>query len=270
MASESSTDRKKFQEFRSKRSHKSTSFFGSKADAARWVRDALRAQILEGVFEVGESKYLLPSEIQLIEQYGVSRNAVREALNLLKAEGLVQRIPGSGTFVLGKKLYQNLQQLEGLAESLDVDAKSMHNKVLAWGEIEASNFVASKLQITTGTKVLFIERLRVVNSIPLSLETSYLRVEVAPVLTQKDIYSQDVFFLVEQYLGSSLGWANITIEAVDADYATARLLEVEEKTSLLLIHRITHLKDGTPFDLESLRYRGDRFCLGASLLRSKV
>lgn len=269
MISESFTDKKKFQEFRSQRSHRTTSF-GSKADAARWVRDALRAQILEGVFEEGELKSLLPSETQLIAQYGVSRNAVREALNLLRIEGLIRRIPGSGTFVLGKKLSQSLHQLKGLAESLDGHVESVQNKVLAWGEVEASSFTAAKLQIPTGTKVLFIERLRIVNSIPLSLETSYLRSEVAPVLTQKDVFSQDVFSLVEQYLGSALGWANITIEAVDADQSTAQLLEVEEKSPLLLVHRITHLKDGTPFDLESLRYRGDRFCLSTSLLRSQM
>lgn len=241
--------------------------FGSRADAARWVRDALRAQIVEGVFGAEGGTGQLPSEAELGRQYEVSRNAVREALDLLRTEGLVTRTPGVGTFVVGAKLHQRLDYLEGLAESVGGQMVEVHNRVLAWGEVRAPLFVARKLRVVESDKVLFVERLRHAGGMPLSLDTSYLRVEVAPALLRERLASEDVFCLVEAYLGSSLGWADLTMEAVAADSGTASLLEVKSGAPLLLVQRLTHLEDGTPFDLESIRYRGDRFTLGAALSR---
>jgi len=50
------------------------------------VVDRLREQILSGVLPVGDG---LPSEGQLAEDFGVSRNVVREAMRTLNGEGLV-------------------------------------------------------------------------------------------------------------------------------------------------------------------------------------
>ena len=63
------------------------------------IVDELRASILDGGFEAGER---LPSENELARRYGTSRPAVRRALALLKAEGLVDTEQGRGVFVRPK------------------------------------------------------------------------------------------------------------------------------------------------------------------------
>ena len=45
----------------------------------------------------------LPSEPMLAERHGVSRVTVRRALDKLAGEGLIERRPGSGTFVAGRR-----------------------------------------------------------------------------------------------------------------------------------------------------------------------
>ncbi|QNE18877.1 GntR family transcriptional regulator [Kribbella qitaiheensis] len=65
----------------------------SKADQ---LAATLREQILSGQLSPAA---LLPSERQMIEHYGVSRITVRAAIAALRAEGLVQTIPGKGAFV---------------------------------------------------------------------------------------------------------------------------------------------------------------------------
>jgi GntR family transcriptional regulator len=60
----------------------------------------------------------------------------------------------------------------------------------------------------------------------------------------------------------------VTTEAVSADEATATLLRTRPGSPLLLLHRLTYLDDDTPFDLEAIRYRGDRFCLVTTVPRS--
>ena len=77
-----------------------------------------------------------------------------------------------------------------------------------------------------------------------------------------------MFSLIEDRLGLTLGWAEVTTEAVSADATTAVLLGIRPGSPLLLLHRLTYLDDETPFDLESIRYRGDRICLINTLPRS--
>ena len=244
-------------------------YAGTREDAARWSRDVLRGQILDGVFGgLAAPRPALPPESVLAEQMGVSRNAIREALDLLRAEGLITRVQGAGTFVTGAKLRMHLDRLEGLAESLAGHHLPVDNKVLSVRESTATPFVAGKLGVAEGSPILFIERLRSVGGVPLSLDTTSLRPEAIPVLLDADLETADVFALLESELGVRLGWAENTVEAVAADAATAKLLRIRASVPLLLLHRLTYLSDGTPFDLESVRYRGDRFCLETTTHRS--
>jgi DNA-binding transcriptional MocR family regulator len=69
-------------------------------DRARQVADLIRQQLLS----VGFENDLLPDERPLANQLGATRNAVREALDLLRQEGLIERLPGVGTVVVGQKV----------------------------------------------------------------------------------------------------------------------------------------------------------------------
>jgi GntR family transcriptional regulator len=156
---------------------------GSRADAARWVRDVLRSQIMEGAFGgLAAARPPMPSEPALAAQLGVSRNAIREALDLLRDEGLITRVQGAGTFVTGAKLRHHLDRLEGLAESMAGYHLPVENRVLSVRESVATVFVAGKLAVPEGSRIAFVERLRSVGGLPLSLDTSSLRPEAIPVL----------------------------------------------------------------------------------------
>ncbi|MBZ4518366.1 GntR family transcriptional regulator, partial [Mycobacterium avium] len=208
----------------------------------------LRSQILEGAYGgLAAARPALPSESALAAELGVSRNAIREALELLRGEGLITRVQGSGTFVTGAKLRQDLNRLKGLAESLAGHRLPVENKVLSIRESTATPFVAAKLQLPENAPILFIERLRSVGGLPLSLDTTSLR--IGAIRIDADLDKQDVFALIEQELGERLGWAEITVESVLADPNTATLLQIRTGAPLLLLHRLTHLRDGTPFDL---------------------
>lgn len=61
---------------------------------------ALRRQIISGALRVGGQ---LPTEPALADEYGMSRNTVRQAIGLLESEGLVRAIQGKGTFVSDPK-----------------------------------------------------------------------------------------------------------------------------------------------------------------------
>jgi hypothetical protein len=68
----------------------------SKSNSTRHVRDLLRLAVVSRAFSVRGGA--LPSEAELMIEVDATRNVVRDALNLLRDEGLIERLPGAGTF----------------------------------------------------------------------------------------------------------------------------------------------------------------------------
>lgn len=103
-----------------------------RADQARQLADLLRHQILAG----GHPGGVLPLEGELADSYGAGRNTVRQALDLLRGEGLVERRPGVGTVVVCEKYPHGLDRLQGLAETLNEHGR-VTNEVRTVGPVRA-------------------------------------------------------------------------------------------------------------------------------------
>src|SRR3982751_2777857 len=130
-----------------------------RADHARQVGDVLRHQVLAGAYP----DRVLPGEPALCRDFGVSRNTVREALVLLRDEGLVERVPGVGTTVVSAKYPHGLHHLLGLAETLHPHGEVTNEiRTLALGPAPAP--VAARLRLEPGEPVVYVERLRRINT----------------------------------------------------------------------------------------------------------
>lgn len=237
----------------------------------RRIRDVLRTRILTGVY----GNRPLPSEAALAAELGASRNVVRDVLALLRMEGLVDRIPGVGTFVVSGKAVQGLDRLRGLAESFDTGSDDrmagcdrVVNQVLLADTVPATPTVAERLEVAPGTEVIALERVRMLDDQPLSLDASYLPADIGRPLLEMDLTRHDVFGLIEGELGLCLGAAALSIEAIAADRTVAGLLRVPDGFPLLFLERLTYTDAGRPIDLEFVRFRGDRMSLSAWLHRT--
>src|SRR6266545_661396 len=101
----------------------------------RLVADELRRRILAGAIAPGQ---LLPSETVLIEEFGVSRGTIREAVALLRAEGLVVTEHGRGTYArpvlpvrrLGSDRYR--REVESLAEPRPPETSFTRDQGVDW------------------------------------------------------------------------------------------------------------------------------------------
>lgn len=236
----------------------------SRVAPVRRIRDVLRTRILAGVY----GARALPSEAQLAADFRASRNIVRDVLTLLRMEGLVDRIPGVGTFVVSGKSVQGLDRLRGLAESFGTGPDRVSNQVLLAETVPATPAVAERLELEPGTEVIALERVRMLDGRPLSLDASYLPADVGGPLLRMDLERHDVFGLLERELGLPLGAAELSIEAVAADRTVAGLLEVADGFPLLFLERLTYTRSGRPIDLEFVRFRGDRTSLAGWLHRT--
>ncbi|WP_424849235.1 GntR family transcriptional regulator [Streptomyces sp. SAI-129] len=234
-----------------------------RADRARQLADLLRRQLLDDAFPDGT----LPHEDALAADYDTTRNTVRQALDLLRAEGLVARRPGIGTVVVARKYDHGLDRLMGLAETLHEHGR-VTNEVRTTVPVPAPAPVAERLRVPHGADVLYVERLRRLNGVPLSLDLTYLPLDIGTALLGADLENTGVFRLLESVTGRPLGHAEITLEAVTADAHSAAVLEAPRGTAVLMLERLTHLADGRPVDLEFVRFRGDRIAMSGLLHRS--
>lgn len=234
-----------------------------RADRARQLADLLRHQILAGGFPGG----VLPLEDALAADYGAGRNTVRQALDLLRGERLVERRPGVGTVVVCEKYPHGLDRLQGLAETLHEHGE-VTNEVRTAGPVRAPAPVASRLGLPEHADVLYIERLRRLNGLPLSLDLTYVPLDIGAALLGCDLEHTDVFRLLEELTGQPLGHAEITVEAVNADAHSAAVLQAPRGAAVLMLERLTHLADGRPVDLEFIRFRGDRITMSGLLRRA--
>ncbi|MGW2628664.1 GntR family transcriptional regulator [Streptomyces chattanoogensis] len=237
----------------------------TRADRARRVAHVLRRQVLRGAFPGG----VLPDERALIAEFGASRNTVREALGLLRDEGLVVRRRGVGTVVVGRAYEHPLGELSGLAEVLRRHG-TVVNEVREAGVVRPPGSVARRLGLAEGSKAVYLERLRRVDGAPLSLDCTYLVPEVGEPLLARGrdaLERQDVFDLIETGVGVRLGRAEVSVQAVVADPATCAVLAMPGGGAVLAVERLTRLADGRPADLEFIHLRGDRLTLHATLDR---
>lgn len=224
----------------------------------------LRHQIHSGTYDDS-----LPGETALATEFAVSRNTIREALSTLKNEGLIERGPKVGTHVAQRKYDHGLDTLLGLKETFKSYGE-VRNEVRAAMAVSAPPTVAQRLRLEPGQQVVFIERLRYLGGLPLSLDVTYLEPEIGARVLTHALESNDIFALIEQLTGRPLGAASLALEAIPADAHSAAALQVPDGAPLLMLERLTSLDDSTPVDLEYIRMRGDRITMRGNLIRSTL
>jgi GntR family transcriptional regulator len=239
-------------------------FPGSRANRARRVADVLRQQIHTGAYPDG-----LPSENELAAEFSASRNTIREALGILKDEGLIDRGPKVGTHVAQRKYDHRLDALLGLKETFK-HLGEVRNEVRAAMPVTAPPSVAHRLQLQPGEQAVFVERLRYLGDLPLSLDLTYLAADIGSRILGYPLETDDLFALIEQVSGQRLGSASLALEAIPADSHSAATLQVPDGAALLMLERLTSLEDGTPVDLEYIRMRGDRITMRGNLIRAET
>ncbi|MGM9487572.1 GntR family transcriptional regulator [Ideonella sp. YS5] len=220
------------------------------------IREDLRSQITRGVFA---PRQRLDSESQLMQRYGVSRITVRQALQTLEQQGLIVKVAGKGSFVAPERPSQDLTRLQGLAEAMAPQGHEIRNRVLAVRHESADATIAQRLGLALGERVVYLRRVRLVDGVPLSLDLTWLPAAQGELIARGDLVRRDVFVMLEQDLGITLGHADLSIDAVAAEAEVADELGVGPGEALLRIERLTHTASGRPIDWETLYCRADRY-----------
>jgi GntR family transcriptional regulator len=219
-------------------------------------------EILSGRYGRG----LLPTEAELTVRFATTRNAMRDALDLLRREGLIERSRGAGTFIVVAKAIHRHDRLQSLAASIEDGYRRVTIDMLTACLQPAGETVADKLQVAPGSDVVFLERRLILDGAPISVWSSYLPADLAGALLDGDL-SLDFYDLIELRLGVQLSIAEFSTEARLADELIAELLDVQQGSPILFLERTLYQADGRALEFGFVSLRGDRIQFTSVLRR---
>lgn len=230
------------------------------------VETSIAAEIANGALPVGSQ---LPPEDRLMDRYQVSRTTLRKAIENLVARGLVEIRRGKGTFITEPKLTQELTELTGFAEDMVSFGKHPSARLLDKRVVAADETVARQLDVAVGTQVYRIERLRLADGVPMSLDETYLPLDIGEKVVSNDLDAEPIFDLLENKYALPLLEARYQLEATTAHAGVAERLCVSVGSPIFLIERTSYTEAHRPVDYERLFYRGDLIRFSTHLQRRK-
>lgn len=232
----------------------------------RRVYRAIADEIATGALPPGAR---LPSERELCERLSVSRATVRRALAELGADGLVEPSVGRGTFVAAGPLGELPNVLTsfselGAARGLEATARVLGRRVRP-----ADLDEAEALGVAPGSDLFELERVRLLDDHPVSIDQSRVPLAVAPGLMEVDFVRASLYAALEA-AGAGPVRADYTVEARAADREQAGLLEIAPGAPLLRTTTWSRDAQGRLVELGEMVYRGDRYRFRATLTRRRA
>lgn len=220
------------------------------------IKEDLMRKMENGTFNVGDQ---LPPENQLVQEYGVSRPTVRQAIAELVQEGILVRGRGRGTFVSQPLITSNAQVFTTFAETMQDKGVQPQAQLIEVNRIQASEQIARDLQIAVGDEVYEIIRLRIGNHEPLVIRTTQIPAKACPDFLEEDLESEPLYAIFLRKYGLYPVNANQTFQAVTAGERESRLLKVHVGAPLMLWQGIIYSSQQAPIERAKALYRGDRF-----------
>jgi GntR family transcriptional regulator len=221
----------------------------------RSIELALRARI--SMMRPGDR---LPSDADLSREFGVSRMTARNAMQRLTEDGLVERTPGLGSFVVEPPSHRYADRLTAFSREMQRQGRVPSSRLLAREVRPATVGEASALQVRPAERVVLVRRLRLADGVPIAAETAVLAGRTSDVVMTADLASGSLHEALAR-AGVHLRRGNATITAEAATGDDARLLGVAEGEALLVERRVIVDDHGRPVEATESRYPGDRYAL---------
>ena len=222
------------------------------------LNQALSALVRGGEFKVG-TKFLTEREISA--RYGVSRATANKALSSLVSEGLLSFRKGVGTYVQGRPLDYNLRALVSFTDEAIAAGKRPETRVLHFETTTAANAsedMSSLLQVAPESPLIYMERLRLADDLPVILERRHVVAHLCPGFSAADA-GGSIYDVFTQRYRLNVQDADQSIQAVNIHGADARTLRVRHDAAGLLVTSVGRLAEGNPLWFERTLYRGDAY-----------
>ncbi len=200
----------------------------------RKLYENLRTRISEGIYSEGE---LLPSENDLCKTHGVTRPTVRQALSKLVNEGYIRKHHGKGSIVRSLPKGIGILSIEGTTSS--IGSNKLVTKILSRPVLQhwPATFFYELSEVERESGCIFLERLRIVDQVPILYDITYLPNINLPRMTARNFENKSLFDILRRNYGIEVTGGEQKIWAIKAEKEVAKNLQVQEGSPLLHMQR---------------------------------
>jgi len=226
------------------------------------VEALLRELIRQPQYQNGT---LLPDEVALAAQLGVSRGTVRSGISKLVFEGLLDRKAGVGTRVSNRNVESGIQEWHSFTREMASKGITVENFRVAYHQLEGSKDALQALQLDGSRMLWRLDRVRGWAGRPVLHTMSWFHPRLGLKGTEDTILP--LYEMIEKASGVRPHHAREDFLAVSADAQMARQLEVEKGAPLLLRRHTVFDAGNRPFECAEVRYVSSRFALTLDVRR---
>ncbi|GEL14566.1 GntR family transcriptional regulator [Pediococcus cellicola] len=219
------------------------------------IHNEIKKAIEAGKWTVGDR---IPAERELAEQFNVSRMTLRQAIQTLVDEGILERRVGSGTFVANQKVQEKMSGVTSFTDLMLAQGKTPSSKTISYHAGQPSMSESEKLQLKDGELVLRMERIRYANDVPICFETATVPERLVKDFSKAEVTSS-LYGTLEKKAGLIPGKATQTVSAMLASEKIAEYLDIKRGEAILRLRQVSYLQDGQPFEYVRTQYVGERF-----------
>ena len=200
---------------------------------------------------------LLPSEVELSKQLGISRNTLRYSILKLVNEGLLSRKKGYGTKVSRKGVLGRAKNWLSFSQEMKAMGITIHNFELHLSWKIPENEVISFFGLKPDTKLLTLERLRGKESLPFVYFISYFNPEIG--LTGNEDYSLPLYDILDEKYGVKVSLSYEEVSAIKSTTFLCQKLNILHDDPVLFRKRFVYDENKRPIEYNLGYYRGDSF-----------
>lgn len=234
-----------------------------------WIQviNLINHEIATGVLKPGSR---LPPERELCQQLSISRVTLRKALSQLVEDGVLSASHGRGWYVAqapapGKDFPNNLESFSETAHRMGLAASST---VLRAETKAATLDEAEELGVAPGTPLFHLERVRLLDDVPIAVDVTRLPASIAPSLEAVD-FATASFYEALADAGIEPFRADATIEAREAKGAVAEHLGLELGKPVLVMRQVAVDQSERPLFVSTITYAGERYRLRTHFARTR-
>jgi GntR family transcriptional regulator len=198
-----------------------------------------------------------PTELELVDRYGVSRNTVREAMRRLRDEGLIDRQRGRGTTLVASQIEQPLAGFYSLARTIEEQGLDEHSVVVD-RRVEPAGEHAGDLGLAAADEVVYVERIRFAGPEPISVDRSWLPARFAPSLLEADLTHGSLYDVLADHDGVRVNGGTERISPCLPDPGDRAALGLARGTAAFRVERLV-AAGAVPVEQRVSIIRGDRY-----------
>ena len=206
-------------------------------------------ELLLTKIESGEwqPEHKLPSERSLCDKYGISRITVREAIKELARDGLIESVPGKGSFVKHKSVAE-FKPTTSFTVGTQMQNKVPSSRLISQEIIYASFGLVRELEIPLNSKVLMIHRVRFANDAPRVIQKAFIPLSYCEALLDYDFEKESLYRVLESSCQLIPVKVKNSFEARLAEEAEVEMLNLVPPAAVLVTRQTSYLANGRPIE----------------------